>query len=61
VKTATIDLAAPVSAYEVNVWSTGILPEGDHMVQIVRSPNSAPGTRLTIDAVDVWGAVKAGW
>jgi hypothetical protein len=60
VKQATIDLAAPASAYQVNAWSTGTLPEGAHMVEIVRSPSSAPGTRLTLDALDVWGTLRTG-
>ncbi len=55
VKQATIDLAAPVSTYQVNAWSTGTLPEGDHMVEIVRSSSSAPGKYLTLDALDIWG------
>ena len=39
---ATIDLNSSVAAYDVNVWSTGILAEGDHVVRIVRSDaNSA--------------------
>jgi hypothetical protein len=60
VKTATIDLAAPESSYQVCAWSTGTLPEGDHMVEIVRSSSSAPGTFLTLDALDIWGALRAG-
>ncbi len=59
-RTETIDLRAPASTYQVNAWSTGILPEGDHMVQIVRSSSSAPGERLTLDALDVWGTIGTG-
>ena len=59
-KEATIDLAASASSYQVGVWSTGTLPEGDHMVEIVRSASSGEGEYLTVDALDVWGTVKTG-
>jgi hypothetical protein len=55
---ATIDLAAPVSTYKVSAWSTGDLPDGNHMVEIVRSSDSDPDERLTLDAVDIWGTLK---
>ena len=60
VKQATIDLAAPVSTYQVNAWSTGSLPEGNYMVEIVRSSSSASGEYLTLDALDIWGTMRAG-
>lgn len=60
VKKATIDLAAAASTYRVNAWSTGTLPEGGHMVEIVRSPSSSPGTYLTLDALDIWGTLRTG-
>ncbi len=60
VKKATIDLAAPASTYQVNAWSTGSLPEGDHMVEIVRSSSSTTGKYLTLDALDVWGTMRTG-
>jgi hypothetical protein len=60
VKTATVDLAAPASTYQVQVWSSGSLPEGSHMVEFVRSGTSAPGEYLTLDALDIWGAMGAG-
>ena len=60
VKQETIDLVAPESTYQVNAWSTGGLLEGDHMVEIVRSSSSLPGERLTVDAVDIWGTMRAG-
>ncbi len=55
-----IDLAAATATYQVKVWSTGILPEGKHTVQIVRSPASAAGKFLTVDAVDIWGTIESG-
>jgi len=60
VKKATIDLAAPASTYQVNAWSTGSLPEGNHMVEIVRSSSNASDKRLTLDALDVWGTIRTG-
>jgi len=60
VKKATVDLAAPESTYRVNAWSTGSIPEGPHMVEIVRSSTSAPDKRLTLDALDVWGTIRTG-
>lgn len=60
VREATIDLASPEASHAVEVWSTGRLPDGDHMVEIVRSPSSPLGAYLTVDAVDVWGTLKSG-
>jgi len=60
VKQATIDLAAPVSTYQVNAWSTGTLPVDAHMVEIVRNSSSAPGKRLTLDSLDIWGTLRTG-
>jgi len=60
VKQATIDLAAPVSTYQVNAWSTGTLPEGNHMVEIVLGPTSVSGKYLTLDALDIWGTLRTG-
>ena len=53
----TIDLAASVVAYQVNVWSTGILPLGYHTVKIVRSASNVSGKYITVDAVDVAGTL----
>lgn len=60
VKRATIDLTAPASTYQVKAWSTGRLPEGDHMVEIIRSSGSALDERLTLDALDVRGTIRTG-
>ena len=56
-KKATIDLANSVAIYQENVWSTGPLDSGMHTVRIVRSSSSASGKYLTIDAIDVAGAL----
>ncbi|GEM_PF-4042895 len=47
----------PELVLQVNVRSTGTLPHGPHVVKIVRSNSSATGKYVTLDAVDVWGAV----
>ncbi len=56
-KVTTVDLAASVAAYNIPVWSTGTLPDGQHTVRIVRSDSSAASKYLTLDAVDIWGAI----
>jgi hypothetical protein len=53
----TIDLSNAVAVYQQNVWSTGALGNGPHKVKIVRNAASASGKYLTIDAVDVLGAL----
>ena len=58
VKKATINLAASTPSYRVKVWSSGTLAYGNHKVQIVRSPSSAAGRYLTLDAVDVVGSIS---
>jgi IPT/TIG domain/PQQ-like domain len=57
-KVATVNLAAASATYNATVWSTGVLPEGEHYVRIVRSPASATGKYLTLDAVDIWGTIR---
>ena len=60
VKVATINLAASTATYQVNVWSTGDLPSGNHFVRIVRNSGSAAGKYVTLDAVDIWGTIRTG-
>ena len=57
---ATIDLNTSVAAYDVKVWSTGMLVEGAHVVRIVRSDASAAYKYVTVDAVEVLGAITGG-
>jgi alkaline phosphatase isozyme conversion protein len=59
-KAATIDLAAAVATYKVNVWSSGTLPSGAHTVRIERNSGSASGKYLTLDAIDIWGTIRSG-
>ncbi len=60
IKVATVDLAARSGTYNVNVWSTGTLANGNHNVRIIRSPAGATGRYLTLDAFDVWGTITTG-
>jgi hypothetical protein len=56
--TATpIDLTASAATYKVNVFSTGALSSGSHIVKIERSAASASGKYLTLDAVDIYGTI----
>jgi len=57
VKKATLDLDAEMARYQANIWSTRDLTSGTHTVRIVRNSASAAGKFLTLDAVDIWGAI----
>jgi hypothetical protein len=56
--TTPINLYASPAKYQQNVWSTGTLSNGDHIVKIVRSASSATGKYLTLDAVDIYGTIS---
>jgi energy-converting hydrogenase Eha subunit B len=56
-KKATINTAASVATYQLKIWTTGDIGAGYHTVKIVRSPSSAGGTYLTLDAVDIMGTI----
>ena len=47
------------AAYDVMVWSTGTLLEGNHTVRIVRNPDGGTDRYLTLDAVEIWGTIRA--
>ena len=53
----TIDLAAAKATYQVNVWSTGVLPNGPHHVTISRNTGNIAGKYITLDRVDVLGTL----
>ncbi len=55
----TLNLAASVALYQVNVWSTGTLSNGPHNVRIVRNSDSASGKYVTLDAFDIWGTISS--
>ena len=42
------------------VWSTGIIAGGDHVVRIVRSDANSSAKYITVDAVEILGAITAG-
>ena len=52
---ATVDLSASAATYQVDVWSTGDVADGPHVVRIVRNSESPAGFFVTIDAVDLVG------
>ena len=54
---STVDLSSSVASYQVDVWSTGDLPAGQHVVTIERNSDSPAGKFITIDAVDVAGSL----
>jgi len=56
-KMATINTAASVAGYQLTMWTTGGISDGYHTVKIVRSPLSASGKYLTLDAVDIMGTI----
>ena len=58
-RVTAINLGAASASYDVTVWSTGTLAEGEHNVRIVRSSASATGKYVTLDAVDIWGSISA--
>jgi hypothetical protein len=53
----SVDLAAPSAVYNVPVWSTGILAEGDYKVEIVRGSGNPSTKYIALDAVDVVGTL----
>ncbi len=53
-----VDLYASTASYKQKVWSTGTLPWGTHWVKISwTGVSSGGGTRIDLDAVDVWGGL----
>ena len=57
-KVATIDLSASSASYQAVVWSTRTISNGVHTVKIQFNTNSPSGKYLTLDAVEVWGALR---
>jgi hypothetical protein len=55
---ATINLAASPATYNVMVWSSGTIADGNHTVRIERVGGNA--LNVTLDAVDIWGAIRSG-
>jgi len=59
-KTTTIDLTATTATYQVTLWTSPTLTNTTHYLRLVRSTSSATGKFMTLDAVDIWGSIKAG-
>jgi N-acetylmuramoyl-L-alanine amidase len=57
VKMATVDTAAAAAGYQFRLWTTGDISAGYHTVKIACSPLNPTGKYLTLDAVDVIGAI----
>ncbi len=53
----TVDLSASYAIYDVMVWSTGALLEGQHTVRIEMNEHNPAGKYITLDAVDVVGTL----
>ena len=56
----SVNLAASVVAYQQKVWNTGTLASGTHTVKIWRDPSSPTGKYISVDAIDVTGALLSG-
>jgi len=59
-KTTTIDLTATTASYNLTLWTSPTLTNTTHYLRLVRSTSSATGKFMTLDAVDIWGSIKAG-
>ena len=53
-----VDLSNPQTYYDVPVWSTGDLTNGEHHVRFVYSTKNAAGKRISLDAVLVAGTLE---
>jgi hypothetical protein len=59
--TFTVDLYTPTALYKQTLWSSGLLPLGDHTVTLEwtgdKNPSSS-NTYVSLDAVDVIGSLR---
>ena len=56
---ATVDLSNPTTVYQDKVWSTGVLTNGTHMVEISLNEYSPAGAAMTVDAFDIQGTLPS--
>jgi hypothetical protein len=56
-----VDLSAAAVAYQQNVWNTGPLTDGDHVVKIWYDDGNAAGKFISIDAFDIQGTLDAAY
>jgi hypothetical protein len=54
---ATLDLGASTAAGNQLIWSSGTIGNTTHTLVIKRSATSLATEYLTLDAVDIWGAI----
>jgi hypothetical protein len=59
VKKATLDLYASPAVYQKTLWTSDTLESGTHRMDLVRNSGSLSTEYLVLDAVDIWGAIKA--
>jgi hypothetical protein len=55
----TVDLFSATSLYQQKVWSSPVLPDGYHRIQIWVSPSGPAGAYIDIDAADVHGSLPS--
>ena len=53
----TIDLYSSSAVYDRRVWSSGAINYGSHKLELKRSAASLSGEYITLDAVDIVGAI----
>jgi hypothetical protein len=54
-----VDLYSVATLDKQTVWSSAILPDGTHRVQIWVSDTSTPGAYIDVDAIDVHGSLPS--
>jgi hypothetical protein len=59
VKKATLDLYASSAQHKVALWTSETLANGSHTLRLVRNSASLSSEFLVLDAVDIWGTIKA--
>jgi hypothetical protein len=59
VKKVTLDLYAASAQYLVTLWTSDILSDGPHHMDLVRNSASLSSEYLVLDAVDIWGTIAA--
>ena len=59
VKQTTLDLYSSPAKYQVVLWTSPSLGNGVHHMDLVRNTASLSTEYLVLDAVDIWGQIKA--
>ena len=58
-KEATLDLYASPAVYQTTLFTSDTLSNSLHHMDLVRNPSSLATEYLVLDAVDIWGTIKA--